>query len=222
MQKILMILLTLALMCTPALAFEGNNYPVWDGAPPPADAACGSFGGQNLHLVFDPTADFSMAENGIAQLCFYAQDDDLSHYLELYLILPMHSVQAGDVITEKTMMAEPCSVTLYEVSQYSESSFFSGQFFGTAYPDGSSFELKIDSCETTTERFSLSGSLKAVLGELKGDFATGKTIALENISFNCSLPLSASAGAAAPEMNPFEATPEPIPKFTLPPDYIRL
>lgn len=223
MQKILALFLALILLCASALAFEGTAYPAWDGASQPANAACGSFDGQSLQLEFDPAPEYSLVDSGIAQLCFFAHDSDRSHYLELYLMLPA-SVQPGDVLTQETLLLEGCSVTLYEVLPNGEDCYYAAQFMGMAYPDGSSFELRIDDAENAGESLSLRGSLNAVLGRLMGDFATGETIRLENIAFDCSLPLAGSPAfpGNAEEANPFGAAPDPVPSFTLPPDYIRL
>ena len=54
MRKLLAVLMALALLCSSALAFEGENYPAWDGASESANAAYGSFDGQSLQLEFDP------------------------------------------------------------------------------------------------------------------------------------------------------------------------
>lgn len=226
MRKIFACLLALMLLYTPAMAFEGTGYPPWDGAAPAKDAACGSFDGEQLYLEFDPAPDFSSAEGGIAQICFYAHSADQRHYLELYLILPT-SLKAGDVISEANMMAEPCSITLYEVLPVGERAYFASQFYGMPYPEGSSFELKIDTAQSTQAGFSLRGSLNAVLMGIKNDVPTGKTIVLENIAFDFSLPADGSADGMNP--SPFSGMPadpapsiEAAPKFTLPPDHIRL
>ena len=223
MRKIPALFLALILLCTSALAFEGNGYPAWDGASQPANAACGSFDGQSLLLEFDAAPEYSLVAGGIAQLCFFAHDSDRSHYLELYLMLPAN-VQPGDVLTQETLLMEGCSVTLYEVLPNGEDCYYAAQFLGMAYPEGSSFELRIDSAESAADRLSLSGSLSAVLCRMQGDFATGESIRLDHIAFDCSLPLTgASPFAGNTEgANPFSAAPDPVPNFTLPPDYIRL
>lgn len=224
MRKILVCLITLALLCGHALAFEGVGYPAWDGASQRTNAACGSFDGQSMQLEFDPAPEYSLVDDGVAQLCFFAHDGDRSHYLELYLMLPAN-VQAGDMLTQETLLAEGCSITLYEVLPNGEDCYYAAQFMGMPYPDGSSFELRIDSAETTSDKLSMRGSLSAVLCRLMGDFPTGERIRLENVAFDCSLPLAGSAspfGSGAEDANPFGAAPDPVPGFTLPPDYIRL
>lgn len=223
MRKIFALFLTLALLCASALAFEGDGYPAWDGAAHPANAAYGSFDGQSLQLEFDPTPEYSLVDGGIAQLCFFAHDSDRSHYLELYLMLPAN-VQPGDVLTQETLLMEGCSITLYEVLPNGEDCYYAAQFMGMPYPDGSSFELRIDAAENTAEKLSLRGSLSAVLCRLMGDFATGETLSIDKIAFDCSLTLTGASpfSGNAEGANPFSTAPAPAPGFTLPPDYIRL
>lgn len=221
MRKILVFLLALALLCASASALEGTGYPAWDGVSPAEDAACGSFDGQSLRLEFDPSPDYSLMEGGLAQLCFFAQDAGQQRYLELYLMLP-DNLQAGDVVSEKSQLNLGCSITLYEVLPNGEDCYYAGQYYGMAYPENSGFELKIEEAGTADGTFSLKGSMNAVLGQLLGDFSTGKTIRLENIAFDCSLPVSDAASASPFGANPFEAAPDLAPKFTLPPDYITL
>lgn len=217
MRKMILYLLVLALLCAPAQAFSGKGYPVWDSGSPVENAACGSYDGQSLRLEFDPAPDYSMVDGGIAQLCFFAHDGDGLNYLELYLMLPA-DVQAGDVFTQEAPQAEGCSITLYEVLTSGEDCYCAARFMGMVYPGDSSFELRIDAVEVAPDRLSMRGSLNAVLGRLAGDFPTGESIHLENITFDCSLPLTGSAGSKAPDTAPAASTP----KFTLPPDYITL
>lgn len=249
MKKTAALLLSIVLLlCTSAFALVGTNYPTWDGASTPADSLYGFIGDQRLQLSLDNTADYSNVTDSLAQVCFFAFDQAQQHYLEMYLLLP-EDAKAGDVFSAQS--GSMSSVSLYEVSKDSEELYFSGQVSGIAYPDGSSFELRIDAAEKSDSALFMSGSLSGTLIKFDGDNPTAETLSISEIQFSFTLPLNTNRApqspvlpenSAVPEASPqientpkpestpqiesapqsTQATPDPHPAFTLPPDYATL
>lgn len=249
-KKLAAAMLALALLASAAaLAFEGTGYPAWDGASAPESSLVAAFGGENLALAFDPSLDYSGVANGLVTACFFAYDENETHYLELYLCLPQ-DVLAGDAITQSD--ACDCSVSLYETSISGESVYFAGTAFG-GDPAVGSFELRIEEREASAATLHLSGSLTAQLIGFEQDQPTQSTLDITAARFDFTLPLTSAAAQVTPEPapgttpaptfpalpeatfpalpeNPFAGLPEEsdpagvpnlggAPAFTLPPDY---
>lgn len=246
MKKMLAASIVLALLfCANAFALNGTNYPAWDGASDPIDGLCGNIDGSNLSLSFDPSADYSLLADGMAQLCFFAFDAAEQNYIEMYLLLP-EDAASGDVFSPAD--GSVSSVSLYEVSQSREDVYFAGQVAGIAYPDGASYELSLEKVERSSSTLNMSGTLNGTLVRFSDDTPTGETLTLSNLRFNFSLPLSDTIlpentvaprddEAPEPSLSPLPSsspvqTPlptstagsalEPHPAFTLPPDYAEL
>lgn len=245
MKKLAAILTALALMlCASAFALTGADYPVWDGASAPANSLYGSIGGESILLSLDDTAEYSNVADGMAQVCFFAFDQQEQNYLEMYLLLP-ETAAAGDVFSSAS--GGMSSISLYEVSKDGDELYFSGQVSGFAYPSGSSFELRIESAQRSASALSMRGSLEGTLVKFSGDTPTEETLSLSGVKFDFTLPLNESPApraSAAPEASALpespaqpkpsaapqlpvpttapkapQATMDPHPAFTLPPDY---
>ena len=213
MKKIICFLLAAALLCSGALAFKGSGYPAWDGASPAKSAACGSFGGENITLEFDPAPEYSFIADGLATACFFTFDAQEEYYLEFYLMLP-EGAAAGDVYTENSELGSGCSIALYEVAPVGEDFYFAGQMQGLAYPAGACFTMEISSAEKTDSAFSVSGKLSAQLPAVSGNLPAQTLLSIENLSFDFSMPLK-GAGSSGKIPGPGAV----VPAFTLPPDY---
>lgn len=202
-----------------ALAFDGEGYPSWDGTSAPQNSCCGAFGDERISLAFDPSTDYSNVLGGVVQACFFAYDANDQNFLELYLLIP-ENVAAGDVL--RSGDGKDCSIYLYETAIDSETLYFAGVLDAT--PDGSSFELVVESAEVTDTAIRMSGSLTARLCRYDSNAPQRDFLSIGEAHFDFSLPL---------EGNPFtpKATDEPedsVPglpgaaQFTLPPDYISI
>lgn len=243
MKKMLVVSIVLALLfCASAFALNGTNYPAWDGVSEPIDGLCGNIGGSNISLSFDPSADYSLLADGMAQLCFFAFDAAEQNYIEMYLLLP-EGAASGDVFSPAG--GNVSSVSLYEVSQSEENVYCAGQAAGMAYPDGASYELSIEKVERSASTLSMSGTLSGTLIRFSDDMPTDEMLTLSNLRFNFSLPLGDTIlpentaapkddEAPQPSLSPLPSsspvqpplptsaagsTLEPHPAFTLPPDY---
>lgn len=245
MRKWTAILIALILLfSTSAFGLHGADYPLWDGASTPVNSLYGSIGGQNLLLKLDDTAEYSNVADGLAQICFFAFDKAEQNYLEMYLLLPENAA-AGDVFSATSSAMS--SVSLYEVSKTGDELYFSGQVAGIAYPSNSSFELRIESANHSDSALTMRGSLEGTLVKFKENNPTEETLSLSGVKFDFTLPLNsdrAPKSNAVPEIPALpspsvepkqsalpqlplptaapkapQATLDPHPAFTLPPDY---
>ena len=245
MKKLAAILTALVLiLCASAFALNGTDYPLWNGTSAPKNSLYGSIGGQNLILELDTTAEYSNVTDGLAQICFFAFDEAEQNYLEMYLLLP-EDAAAGDVFSPTS--GSMSSISLYEVSKDGDELYFSGQVSGFAYPNGSSFELRIESAQKKDNSLSMNGTLDGTLVKFKDKQPTEETLVLSGVKFDFTLSLSGGRtpqASAEPEVpylplpsaqpQPSEApqlpeptaapkapqpTMDPRPAFTLPPDY---
>lgn len=246
MKKITALLTALALLLSAcALAFTGNGYPAWDGAAAPQNAFCGAFGGDSLRLDFDSDPTYSSVLDGMITACFFAFDSAEQNYLEMYLMLPENAA-AGDVYSSAAA-GDRSSISLYEVSLGGEDLYFAGQLMGSAYPGGTSYEIRIDSVDRTDTSITLQGSMNARLCKIVSSYVTDEYLDLASAAFQFTVALqNGSAPAADPTQQPKAggqppfglpaATPtptpdfapkakapaytmDPHPAFTLPPDY---
>lgn len=222
MRKIFVFLLALMLLCSSALAFSGS-YPSWDGVSPAKNAACGSFGGEMLRLDFDAAPDFSRLESGFAQLCFFAFDKSGGNYLEFYLMLPA-SVAAGDVLSTGNPACAGASIYLFDTTLTDETIYCADMSFGTPYPNGASFEIRISEAKSDAGSLAMHGTLDAVLCRFDDYLPGSELLTLSGVEFDFTLPLSGAADNPVPDTAPFATAPDnaAAPKFTLPPDYITL
>jgi hypothetical protein len=232
------------LLSTSAFGFSGTDYPLWDGASSPANSLHGNIGGQNLLLKLDETAEYSNVADGMAQICFFAFDKAEQNYLEMYLLLP-EGAAAGDVFSAAS--SGMSSISLYEVSKTGDDLYFSGQVSGFAYPSNSSFELSIDFAERSDSALTMRGSLEGTLVKFKENSPTEETLVLSGVKFDFTLPMNAAhapkaspapevpvlpSPSAEPQQSPMpqlpvpftvpkapQATLDPHPAFTLPPNY---
>ena len=245
MKRIVAIFTALAIFfCAGAFAFSGTDYPTWDGTSTPENSLYGSINGNKLLLDFDASSDYSNIADGFIQACFFAFDAGEQNYLEMYLMLP-ENARSGDVFSSAS--AGMTSISLYEVSMNSETLYFAGQAAGFAYPEGSSFELKINSLQKDSGSITISGSLSGALCRFDGASPTRETLSLSDVSFHFTLPTGGTAAAPQPSVQPQftplpeaskppfqtrppqdaptaapanpKATMDPHPAFTLPPDY---
>ena len=229
----------LLVFCANAFALTGVDYPEWSGAPIPENSMGGSIGSEGILLEFDADPEYSNLLDGYVQACFFAFDADEQNYLEMYIMLP-EDTQTGDMFSAAS--GGLSSVTLYEVFKTGEEFYFAGQVAGFAYPDGSSYEIRISSVERSADSISMHGTLNGTLVKFSGTSPTGETLALGSMEFDFTLPLSSSPAApkasatptpqpkasadpaqtrppqAAPSAAP-KATMNPRPAFTLPPEY---
>lgn len=218
------LLILMVLRCTAALAFSGTDYPVWDGESMPVNGFNARIGTESIALNFDPTPGYSSWSGGLLQACFFAYDDAERHYLELYLLLP-ETVAPGDIYA--AVDDSPCSLTLYEVGQDSETLYYAGKASGAAFPEGSQFQISIDSVASEGGYRHICGRLEARLGGIASDAPTGDMLDLTGALFCFSMPeemaqstpspTSPPAASAAPDLP--QAPSGVQPAFTLPPDY---
>lgn len=245
MKRIAAALLALMLFLSAcALALSGTTYPAWDGISAPDNSLCGEFGGNKLKLDFDAAADYSNVSGGFIQACFFAFDSGEQNYLEMYILLPQDAA-AGDVFSSTS--ASMSSISLYEVSKDSDVLYFAGQIAGFAYPDGSSYEMRITDVQQGGGSITMAGTLNGTLCRFDADTPTKETLELKNLSFHFTLPFDGASAAPSaaplpspiptPESSaaPFQTRPpqtapsvkpiapkhtmDPHPAFTLPPDY---
>ena len=219
-----------------ALAFNGEGYPAWDGAAAPDNALFGAFGEERIALSFDSSDDYSNLEDGIVQACFFAYDKANENFLEMYLLIPQ-DVQAGDVLTSSQGL--DCSIYLYETAVGSETFYYAGDL-GNGSTAGSSFELTIESAETTGTTLAMRGRLHAELAHYDSDASGRKeSLTISEALFSFQLPLNENPFLPAPSQEPdaiepnqpsatFPSLPDApragggTPSFTLPPNYISL
>lgn len=192
---LMLALLMLTASCT--LAFTGSGYPAWDGSSAPNEGLYGDFGGEKLKLEFDPSQEYSIMDQGSVQACFFAFDSAEQNYLEIYLILP-DNLSTGSVYTARDG-AGSTSISLYEVSKDTEVLYFAGQVAGAAYPEGSDYEIRIESAELSGNALRVNGSLSAQLSRIESSHVTGEFLTISNARFSFALPVSASAPAATPK-----------------------
>lgn len=231
------------MLCTCAHALNAADYPAWDGSSTPENSLYGSISGNHLILEFDAGSEYSNIADGILQACFFAFDSGEQNYLELFIMLPENAAP-GDVFS--TTSGAMSSLSLYEVSKTGETLYFAGQVAGFAYPQGSSYELRIDSVERSNNTLSMRGSIDAQLCRFDGNTPTQDILAMSGVKFSFTMPLVASpatpGASAAPQATPVpepsaapfqtrppqaapsaapapKATMDPHPAFTLPPDY---
>lgn len=191
-----------------ALALVGDGYPA-PGDTLSADSISGTFGDTPLMLEFDSSSEFSYLENGAICACFFAFNEAEDHYLELYLTLPA-DVSAGDVLASDDPTCTGVSVYLYEVTADGEVLYCVDQLLGVAFPEGSSYSIRISEAVQSDAALTLRGSIAATLA-LSGDTAAPQTLSLTDVNFDFTLPLRADA------QQPSAASRAPA--FTLPPDY---
>ena len=217
-----------------ASAFQGSGYPAYDGESIPDNQMAGNFAGSSLLLEFDPAGDYSFAEDGIIQACFFAFDESETHYIELYLALPA-DIGSGDSISSSDFLrniAKSADISLYEVHETSEDFYYAGAILGMPYPSGSGYEISISEAEISDTAIEVSGSLSAMLVRFEGNDPTEETLALKDIQFHFLLPVGEAAIAPQPASPDPEKAPDsakdslpnfnPAPAITLPPDYITL
>lgn len=219
----LIVFILLALICAGALALTGSGYPAWDGQSAPTNGLNTNLDGEKIALNFDPTPGYSAWSDDRIQACFFAYDKGERNYLELYLLLP-GKISAGDVYTCDDDSS--ASVTLYEVSRDAEALYYTGKVKGSAYPEGSRFEIHIETVEMEPARLYVQGHLEARLGGIEADSPNGAFLELNDSHFAFSLPqgnLSPSSVPSMPASSPAPALSQApsgaMPVFTLPPDY---
>ena len=217
------VLILLALICAGALALTGSGYPAWDGQSAPSNGLNTNLDCEKIALNFDPTPGYSAWSDERLQACFFAYDQGERNYLELYLLLP-GKIAAGDVYTCDDDSS--ASVTLYEVSQDAEVLHYAGKAKGSAYPEGSRFEIHIEAVEVDQARLYVQGHLDARLGGIQADMPNGTFLELKDSRFAFSLPQENLSSSPAPSLAVSSPAPAlskapsgAMPVFTLPPDY---
>ena len=232
MKKFFCMLIVLALtFCAQAFALKGSGYPAYDGTNFSDNHLAGNFGNDALMLAFDPSGDYSAMDRSKLQACFFAFDESKSNYVEFYIELPA-GVKSGDVFSSADFLrsiGEPAALCFYEIDADSEVLYYAGSVLGVPYPDGSSFEIRIDEANIGETGAEVSGSLRGTLVRFNGTNPTGETMVLSDVRFHFLLPIGAAAITPQPSATP-EAKPDeskapafnPAPAFTLPPDYITL
>lgn len=214
----------LSVRCAAALAFSGTDYPVWDGESTPVNGFSAVIGTQPISLNFDPTPGYSAWSDGMLQACFFAYDETERHYLELYLLLP-DAVASGARYADSD--ESPCSLTLYEVGQDSETLYYAGSASGEAFPEGSALQISIDSVTSEGGYRQICGHLEARLGGIASDAPTGDMLDLTGALFCFSMPEETCPSTPSPTSPPAASTAPALPQapsgakpaFTLPPDY---
>lgn len=239
MKKYIAILLTVLLLlhaAAAAFALDGVDYPVYDGSEQQDNALGGSFGDESILLKFDETDDYSYCKNGYIQACFFAFDAEEKYYIEMYLLLP-ENVEAGTILNPETAFLSgmnDCSLTLFEVDENDDSvTYYAGQLAGNAMPSNSSFSVSIDNVVRAFGSVSASGTLSAELCRFDGDQATDETLKITSAFFNFTLPTGNEAPDPLPgeqdgksddplDLPEFFRSLDPVPAFTLPPDYRKI
>ena len=224
------------LLSASALAFDGVGYPAWDGEATPENGLFGAFGEDRVSLIFDPSADYSNADDTIVQACFFAYDSTNENFLEMYLLIPRNAAP-GDVLTNAG--GEDCSIYLYETFQGAETFYYAGGL-GNSGPAGSSFEMTVEAVETTDSAITMSGRLRAELARYSiSSLEQTELLTINEALFRFQLPLEANPFAPTPteQPNPFASeSPESTfpslpdfsdsdsvaPRFTLPPNYVSI
>ena len=225
MKKFTALLTVFILLLTAsALAFEGADYPAWDGATTPDNGFGGAFGDDRIALTFDPSDEYSFAEDGVVQACFFAYDADESNYLELYLMLPQ-DVQSGDVLHSGEGL--DCALYLFEIGVTSgnDTEYFAGD--PDSVSDGSSFEMRIESVQTSGTTISISGTLTAQMTRYENNLPQRDSLTIGDAHFSFSLSLTGGAYenpfAPAPTQHPDDHSDLPsTPAPELPPKYVSI
>ena len=226
----------LLLLSTPAMAFTGVDYPVWDGASSPDDAFCAKFGDELIALTFDPSEEYSTLADGIIQVCFFAYDGADDYFLEAYLLMPQ-DVASGDVLASGRGL--DCSIYLYETNAQSEAFYYAGDLI-PGFASNSSFEINIETVETTQSSITMRGQLTAQLSRYdSGASGQDELLTIRDARFHFTLPLNEASFTPAPthvpdfsipgqpgSASPAESDAPPpgsvAPNFTLPPNYISI
>lgn len=219
MKKLLSAALAFLLLSAAAFALTANVYPRYDGVIAENQIG-GMFDTEPLLLSFDVSADYSMCDNGYLQACFYATDGTENSYVELFLLFPQ-TAKSGDVISPayaaETGMSE-CGVYFYEVKGSSEDAYIAAQTGGDATPEGSNYEIRIESFEETDSAYNVRGSVNAVLVKTVEFKPTGELLTVQDAAFHFSMPKS-----AAPQETPAPDSPQQSaePQETPAPDFPR-
>jgi len=234
MKRIFCMLIALILiLCAQAFALKGSGYPAYDGTNFSDNHIAGNFADDALMLEFDPAGDYSSMDSSKIQACFFAFDESQSHYLELYIELPA-DVKSGDVFSSQDFLrnlSASAAISFYEIDADTEVLYHAGSVLGVPYPEGSSYEIRIDEANISETGAEISGSLNAALIRFDGNNPTGEALNLSDMRFHFLLSAGAVSAApqpsAEPEVRPDEDKPvppvfNPAPAFTLPPDYITL
>ena len=228
------------LLSASALAFKGEGYPAWDGVKTPDNGLCAMFDGESISLSLDPSSDYSNLADGVLQVCFFAYDAADDYFLEMYLLIPQDAA-SGDVLTDG--MGLDCSIYLYETNASSEVFYYAGDLDNSTASD-SSFEMTIESAESSASAISMRGQLRAQMVRYDREATGLEILTIDGAQFNFTLPLTESSYAPASTEEPKAYDPNPsnpgtpeatdpalpdashpngsAPAFTLPPDYISI
>ncbi|MCF0120688.1 MAG: hypothetical protein HUJ65_03535 [Oscillospiraceae bacterium] len=225
MKKFCIILLAIWMLCTNALALDATGYPAYDGSAIDADTLAGKIGTDSVMLEFDPSEEYSGCASGYIEACFFAYNQAGDSYIELYLMIP-ETADAGDVIDPAYaggVNMGNCSVTLSEVVGNSEIFYIAMQNGTSAYPQNSSYSIRIESKVDTGTAYAVHGTVTAELAEIDELASTGKTIAVD-AAFDFTVAKSDDSQAfESPFANdPTHSPAGAAPAFTLPPDYAKI
>lgn len=223
-----LLIVLLLLLNAPALALDGKGYPAWDGMTMPDNGLYGAFGEDYISLSFDPAAEYSNVLDGLIQACFFAYDATEQTYIEMYLMIPQ-DVVSGDILRSDD--GGDSAIYLYETAIGSENFYYAGDPGAKRAEDAGSFEMTIESVESSAAAITMRGKLTAQLCRYDSDALSQEFLNLREAHFSFTLPLTGSAFAPAPTQEPnfsFPNLPDAqapdagTPAFTLPPYYVTL
>ena len=211
MKKCTVMLLALCLLLATALA-EGGR-----------EAIDLQIGGRDLSLAFDPSVEYSGVSNGGVQASFYAYVNNEEELYELTLNFP-EGVGTGDTVDAgyaRSAGAE-CSVVLIYSTNRDVGYYMAGVSEGTAFPEGSGFEIHFDDVTGVDGGTRYTGRVSATLVGMNLDSGMSlRSIELADVPFGFTMPdanrnLPGETPADTPDpdddgYNPFDAQPTPDP-----------
>ena len=165
--------------------------------------------GETISLDYDTSEQYSKIDNGQVQASYYRYSDDGKALVELFITFP-ESTQPGMVISPdySALTNEESSVVLIisDMETQKESYYFSSLMAGIPYPQGSDYQISLDSVSEVDGATTFEGRLSATLVAL--NMETGEvmdTLVVPETPFRFTM------GGSAVERPEAESKPTPQP-----------
>ena len=208
----------IALICAALLALSSfalaepplEALPNSDGrSAASGDAFVITLDGETLSLDYDTSEEYSKIESGQVTASYYRYSDDGKTLAELFITFP-ESTQPGMVISPdySALTNEESSVVLIvsDSETRKEEYYFSSLMGGTPYPEGSDYQISLDSITEVDGATTFVGRLSAKLIAL--DMASGEvmdTLVIDETPFRFTL------GGGSVDRPEAESKPTPMP-----------
>ncbi|MBQ8089082.1 MAG: hypothetical protein IJ234_11800 [Clostridia bacterium] len=177
MKKLALLLLAFMLTVCFCLAEEEPTptpeetqpfQPVETPAPNPFNPASNDgmtlrLNGEDFSLEYDPSPEFTNAENGYLQVSFYGERG--ADVYELYLIFPL-TVEAGDDISterQRSVGDDESGIMLFITRNGQEINAMATQYADGAFPPASTYSIQFAQITQTGNETFFSGTVQATL-----------------------------------------------------------